>query len=123
MIIRFAHARGELGLLALQRFDLLGQRRQLALFLIAQARAGLEGIITRRGVARGMPRGLLTGLNCAAERPRRPLLQVVTVTAGVLAPYPVSLGGQRLGDDIVEKAPVVTHQQQRPLVVLQSCFE
>jgi hypothetical protein len=35
----------------------------------------------------------------------------------------ISLGGQRLGDDIVEKASVVTHQQQRPVAVLQPLFE
>src|SRR5438105_3859967 len=101
----------------------LSLRRQLALLLIAQARASLGGSFTRRAVARATPRRCLPGLVCAADRHRRPLLQVVAVTAGILAPHPIPLGGQRLGDDIVEKAPIVTHQQQRSLVVLQPLLE
>src|SRR5256886_13577791 len=65
------------------------------LFFFFQAKAGIRDL--------SVPGVQACALPLPAGRHRRPLLQVVAVTAGVLAPHPIPLGGQRLGDDIVEK--------------------
>src|SRR5579872_2427809 len=114
MIFGCAHARGELGLLALESLDLIRESGELALLHVAEAHAHPGCVGLRRCPASHACRGRIR---------RRPLLQVIAVTAGILAPPSLTLGGQRLGDDVVEKAPVVAHQQERPGVILQPLLE
>src|SRR6478736_6818015 len=113
MMLRAAQSGRELVLLLLERLDLLRERAQLALLLVAQFRP--------RPSARDGRLSLWAFVGSGGRR--RPLAQPIGVTADVLAPYAAALGGQRLGNDIVEKAPIVAHEQQRAGVALQSLFE
>src|SRR5581483_11262299 len=83
MIVRLAHARGEVGLLALQGLDLLRQGVELTLLLVAEFGAQLAHLGRgrgRRNLRSGwFPRG--TGRGRAAA-----LLQPIAVAADVFAP-------------------------------------
>ena len=119
-------------LLAFQRFELVRQRRELA----ALGERELRG--RRPAAARGAGRGRLRGrsgrplargrLARGHALPPGALGHPVAVAAGVLVPaahvtVAARLRHQRLRHHVVEKRPVVAHEQQRAGVGLQRGFE
>src|SRR4029079_1967399 len=113
--LTFCELTPELGLLLLQRFDALRQRRQLLRVLMTHA------LLTNRT---SRPRTLRsrrqsTRLRRARAYDAGPLL----VAAWVFDPATIAVERDHLRDHVVEECTIVAYQEHRAGIILQQVFQ